>query len=123
MNDPRELALYYSAADVLLFTSIAENFPLVILEAMSCGLPIVAFDVGGVKEVLEHEKTGYLASYLNVPNLIAGIDWVFGLPPDQKTALGNQSSAKIATQYDTKQMVTAYQNLYQNLVTTYDTRH
>ncbi len=115
VNDPAELALYYSAADVLLFTSIAENFPLVILEAMSCGLPIVAFDVGGVAEVLEHKKHGYVGTYLNVPNLIEGLSWVFGRTPSEIRELSAQSSAKIAAQYDTKHMVTAYQNLYQKI--------
>jgi glycosyltransferase involved in cell wall biosynthesis len=116
VGDPNELALYYSAADVLLFTSIAENFPLVILEAMSCGLPIVAFDVGGVKEVLTHEQNGYVGRYLNVPDLITGLNWVFGLSPQQKMTLHGASSAKIASQYDTKHMTAAYQALYENLI-------
>lgn len=115
VHDPAELALYYSASDVLLFTSIAENFPLVILEAMSCGLPIVAFDVGGVAEVIEHKKNGYVGRYLNVPDLIEGLTWVFGRTSTEISTLSQQSSAKIAAQYDTRHMVEAYRILYQTL--------
>jgi glycosyltransferase involved in cell wall biosynthesis len=117
VSDPSELALYYSAADVLLFTSIAENFPLVILEAMCCGLPIVAFNVGGVAEALEHQQNGYIAPYLDVPELIKGVQWVFNLSNEERVALSQRSSAKITEQYDTTAMVSAYQSLYQELIT------
>ena len=116
VNSAEELALYYSAADVLLFTSIAENFPLVILEAMSCGLPIVACDVGGVKEVVTHLENGYIGRYRNSSDLLAGLDWVFALPDATRTELSRQSSAKIHAHYDTTHMTTAYVALYHSLL-------
>jgi N-acetyl-alpha-D-glucosaminyl L-malate synthase BshA len=48
------------AADVLLLPSASESFGLVALEAMSCGVPVIASDVGGLPEVVEHGKNGYL---------------------------------------------------------------
>jgi glycosyltransferase involved in cell wall biosynthesis len=116
VNSAEELALYYSAADVLLFTSIAENFPLVILEAMSCGLPIVAFDVGGVKEVVTHLENGYIGAYRNSNDLLEGLAWVFTLPDTVRTELSERSSAKIQAHYDTTQMTTAYVDLYHSLL-------
>ena len=110
-----ELALYYSAADVLLFTSIAENFPLVILEAMSCGLPIVAFDVGGVKEVVTHLKNGYIAPYQDTSALKEGLDWSLSLPNEEKVTLAKHSSQKIAESYDISNMIQSYFDLYKKL--------
>lgn len=115
VDDPHELALYYSAADVLLFTSTAENFPLVILEAMSCGLPIVAFDVGGVKEVMIHKENGYLAGYRKTADLLAGIEWVSTRTATEREALRERSSAKIRGAYDVRQMTEQYLRLYQTL--------
>lgn len=112
---PAELALYYSAADVLLFTSIAENFPLVVLEAMSCGLPIVAFDVGGVKEVLTHKQHGYVAPYKNIPELIAGIDWVLDMSSQAREELSHSSMGKIRNSYDVSNMTEEYLRLYRKL--------
>lgn len=51
-NSLAELRQYYSNADVFLMTSVCENYPTVCLEAACCGLPIVGFDVGGVKETI-----------------------------------------------------------------------
>jgi glycosyltransferase involved in cell wall biosynthesis len=60
----RELPALYSAADVLLLTSVREGWPNVLLEAMACGTPVVAMNVGGVAEIvggqagrLVHERT------------------------------------------------------------------
>lgn len=115
VNDPSELALYYSAADALLFTSIAENFPLVILEAMSCGLPIAAFDVGGVKEVLTHRETGYVASYKNAQELEQGIRWILSLSAEETQNIALRSHELISSSYDTSKMTHAYLELYKTL--------
>lgn len=116
IDSAEELALYYSAADVLLFTSIAENFPLVILEAMSCGLPIVAFDVGGVKEVVTHLENGYIGAYRDTTDLLVGLDWVFNLTVNKRTELSERSSVKIHAHYDTTHMTAGYIDLYHSLL-------
>jgi glycosyltransferase involved in cell wall biosynthesis len=51
---------YYSAADVVVVPSVYDSFPKVILEAMACGTPVVAFNVGGIPEMISHGKTGFL---------------------------------------------------------------
>ena len=54
------LATICSAADALLFTSLEDNLPNVLFEAMCCGTPTLAFDVGGVPDIVTHETTGLL---------------------------------------------------------------
>jgi glycosyltransferase involved in cell wall biosynthesis len=117
IKNTSELALYYSAADTLLFTSVGENFPLVILEAMSCGLPIVSFDVGGVKEVVTHQENGFIASYKDTVSLKAGLDWVLTLTDEEKSAIAKCSSEKITTHYNTSTMIQSYFDLYRKLTT------
>ena len=48
------------AADILLYPSLADNHPLVVLEAMSNGLAVVSYSAGGIPEQIKHEETGYL---------------------------------------------------------------
>jgi glycosyltransferase involved in cell wall biosynthesis len=54
-------ALAYSAADVFIFPTRADNLPLVLQESMACGTPMVSFRVGGVPELVRHYETGLLA--------------------------------------------------------------
>lgn len=55
------VATYLGAADVFLLTSETESFGLAALEAMSCGIPVVSSDVGGLPEVVAHGETGFWA--------------------------------------------------------------
>ena len=51
----------YSAADMLVIPSLEDNQPQTGLEAMACGIPVVAFEAGGIPEFVRHEQTGLLA--------------------------------------------------------------
>ena len=56
------LATYYRAADVVLVPSRSETFGLVALEAAACGAPVVAAEVGGLRTLVRHGRTGYLVA-------------------------------------------------------------
>jgi glycosyltransferase involved in cell wall biosynthesis len=59
-RDPRELARYYQAADLYLHAAHGDNFPLVVLEALACGTPVVATAIGGIPEQVREGVTGLL---------------------------------------------------------------
>ena len=71
-----ELKKSYSAADILLIPSLADNQPNTIMEAMACGTPCVAFDRGGIPEMINHKKDGYLANGTDIEDLRRGIKWI-----------------------------------------------
>lgn len=65
ISSEKELVNYYRASDLYLHLANAENFPLSILEAMHCGIPVVASNVGGIPEQIIHEKTGFIVDSHN----------------------------------------------------------
>ncbi len=66
-------SIIYSAADLFLFPTRAENFGLVVQEAMACGTPTVSFKVGGVPDLVRPGLTGYLAEPENIQDFCQGI--------------------------------------------------
>lgn len=69
LMDSLSLVLAYNACDTVLISSIAENYPNVILEAMSCGKPCVGFNIGGIPDLIKEGETGCIASLKSVDEL------------------------------------------------------
>lgn len=66
-------SIIYNAADVFVAPSLADNLPYTILESLSCGTSVTAFNIGGIPELIEHKSNGYLAEYRNSEDLARGI--------------------------------------------------
>lgn len=73
VTQARFKAICYSAADLFIHPTRADNLPLMLLESMACGTPMVSFDVGGVPELVRPGITGYLAKYEDADDLCRGI--------------------------------------------------
>ena len=71
-----QMPLLYNAVDAFLTPSLQDNLPNTIAEAMSCGTPCIGFDVGGIPEMIDHLKNGYVARYRNASDLADGIRFV-----------------------------------------------
>lgn len=78
VSGDRLKAIAYSAADLFVFPTRADNFPLMLQESLSCGTPMVSFDIGGVSDLVRHDVTGYLASPENVDDFRYGITQLLG---------------------------------------------
>lgn len=76
ISDENQMAEVYNAADVYLITSLAENFPNVIVECMACGIPAVGFATGGIKDQIQHKKNGWIVPPKDVDGTIKGLSWV-----------------------------------------------
>jgi glycosyltransferase involved in cell wall biosynthesis len=78
LHDDEKLRLLYSAADVVAVPSRLEAFGQTASEAHACGTPVVAFNTGGLADIVAHRQTGYLAKPFDLHDLAAGIEWVLG---------------------------------------------
>lgn len=77
VHDDVSLRLLYSAADVMVVPSRQEAFGQTASEALACGTPVAAFDATGLKDVIEHRQSGYLAQPFVAEDLATGITWLF----------------------------------------------
>lgn len=71
------LAWYYNAADVFLLPSLAEGIPATLKEALSSDIPVIATKVGGIANVIENQKTGFLVPPGNVDELAKALLFFF----------------------------------------------
>lgn len=76
LNDEAKLARLYAAADVCVAPSLQDNLPNIVVEAMACGTPCAAFEIGGMPDMIDHKKNGYLARAFDAKDLAAGIEWI-----------------------------------------------
>ena len=60
VGDRRKLGLLFAAADVFLFSSLEDNLPIMVQESLAAGTPVVGFAAGGIPEMVDHERTGWL---------------------------------------------------------------
>jgi glycosyltransferase involved in cell wall biosynthesis len=68
--------IIYNASDLIVVPSRYDNLPMAASEASLCGIPVVAFNVCGLKDLVVHKKTGWLAKPFNIKSLAKGIIYI-----------------------------------------------
>lgn len=102
------------SSDILLLPSQLESFGLVALEAMSCGVPVVATNTGGIPEVIIHGKTGFLAEVGDISQMAKYCLDILN-NPDLKSELSKNSRQIAIENFDANKIIPQYENLYFNL--------
>jgi len=109
LHDDLSLRVLYSAADALVVPSRQDNLPNTAVEAQACGTPVVAFEIGGLPDIVEHRVSGYLAKAFDSVDLSVGIRWVLYQKASRRIlnitrsqAISRFSNNKIARMYASK---------------------
>lgn len=109
-----DVPVVLQAMDLFVLPSISEGMSNTILEAMSCGLPVVATDVGGNPEIIINNVTGRLVQSGDVDELASILTFLFD-HPDRLQEMGNSSRKHIEDNYSIHEMINNYERLYQEL--------
>ncbi|MDR1893709.1 MAG: glycosyltransferase, partial [Spirochaetales bacterium] len=109
INNHDILAALYNACDVFVCPSMIENLPNVCLEALFCGIPVAAFRTGGIPDIVEHKKTGYLAEPYDTGDLYRGILYCL----DNYEELSRSSVKKAAGDFNSRDTVNKHIKLYE----------
>lgn len=105
-----QLEKSYQYADIFVLTSLYEGMPAVILEAMGCGLPIVASDVGGNNEIVNEGENGFLIPGEDSEKLAQNLAALIN-DPELRRKMGKKSR-EMALRYDWATIMAEYNKLY-----------
>ncbi|MBR3092734.1 MAG: glycosyltransferase family 4 protein [Bacteroidaceae bacterium] len=110
VSDEKSMVEIYNAVDLYVTPSLQDNLPNTIVESMACGVPCVGFRVGGIPEMIDHEKNGYVARYKDAVDFANGILWSLG---DSYDDLCTKAYEKAVATYSEKRVAEKYKEIYQ----------
>jgi len=105
INSQEEMAELYNVADVYVTPTIEDNLPNTVMESLACGTPVAAFNTGGIPDMVDHLKNGYLAEFKSAADLAAGINFVLTAKKNElsvnarKKVLDNFTNDIVADKY------------------------
>lgn len=111
LNVPRVLCY----TDVFIIPSEMESFGLAALEAMSCSVPVISSNAGGLPEVVEHEKTGYTINIGDVDSLSKYM-LLLAEDEDHRKKLGKASQKRARTVFHPDKIIPQYEALYEKVL-------
>jgi len=115
LNDDISLALVYAAADIFVAPSIEDNLPNTVMEALACATPSVAFKIGGMPDMIEHQQNGYLAHPFEVEDLARGINWVLE-DTERYNQLCIRAREKVEQEFTLEIQASKYLKLYNEIL-------
>jgi len=110
-----DVPMIMRAFDVFVLPSQAEGISNTILEAMACGLPVIATDVGGNGELVDNGRTGTLVPRAD-PGTLANKMAIYADDPQLRRRQGENGSDRIANRFSMAQMLSAYSGVYDQLM-------
>lgn len=113
IQDERLMAMTYSAADVFVIPSLEDNLPNTMIESLLCGTPVVGFPVGGIVEVIENGKNGYICENIDANSLRKAIEKTIN---GSHLFLRDEISKEAAQKFNLHQQARSYMELYKKII-------
>lgn len=119
LHDDASLCVLYNAADVTVVPSLQENLSNTVVESLACGTPVVAFNIGGNSDMVDHGVNGALAPAFDADAMAEGIRWV--LEPLRKEALRTAARSIAVERFGETAVCRRYEALYEQAIARYRT--
>jgi len=120
--DQTQLKHAYSAMDVFAFSSKSETQGMVLTEAMAAGVPVIALNASGAREVVNNQVNGLLLNEENIQQFTQALQWMLKLNTSQRRNFRRQA-LKTAQQFSMQTTASTALSQYQKLVTQYNSSH
>ena len=113
LHDDLSLKMVYNAADVLVIPSRQDNLPNTGVEAQACGTPMVAFNVGGLSDIVQHEETGYLVQPFDTMALAERISAIVS-DREKHQSMSKAARDSAVKRFSCSVIAKKYMNVYEN---------
>jgi len=114
VQDEHRKILAYNAADVLVHSAPVDNLPLVVMESIACGTPVVAFAIGGLPDLVQAGQTGWTADRVSVQALAREVQQAVDDLEHGKDLRPTCRQVAV-TEFDMELQARRYLNLYHSL--------
>jgi len=114
LHDDLSLRVLYSAADAIVVPSRQEAFGQTASEAHACTTPVIAFHTGGLPDIVDHRRTGYLAKAFETDDLAYGVAWVLAQRATRQ--LGNQARDRAEARFSATVVAEQYRAVYERVM-------
>lgn len=114
MTGEAKLSEVYNLADVFVLPSLQESLSYMTMEAMACGKPVVAFDSGGVRDLVLDGETGFLITKKDAAGMASALDRLIA-NPDLLAKLGAQARAHVEANFSESVVANKYLECYESL--------
>ena len=111
----KQVVKILNASDIFVLSSYSEGFPMVILEAMAAGLPIVATKVGAIPEIIEDGINGFLVRIKDADELCQKIA-VLAANKHLRLNMGNENIARVAARYSIESVAQIFDKTYREIL-------
>ena len=108
-----EMIDMYNMTDVYVIPSLEDSFNSTVIESMACETPVVSFATGGIVDIIEHKKNGYLAEYNNSESLAEGIMWV--MSHNENNVLGRNGRERVLEKFRSEVVADKYLKVIEDI--------
>ncbi len=112
--DVNKLVQCYNSADLFAAPSLEDNLPNTVMESLSCGVPVVAFNIGGMPDMIGHKSNGYLAKPYSHQDFAEGLYWI--LTGTDKQKLQTNAREKVINNFTPDIIGKRYLDLYKSIL-------
>lgn len=111
VKNEAEMVKLYQAADLFVLPSMQDNLPNTVVESLACGTPVVAFNIGGVPEMVQHRSSGFLAAPGKPKELAEGILFVM----EKSDELGRNARSFAQEKFAPAEVARQYDEIYKSV--------
>ena len=114
-SDDESLTCLYSAVSLMIVPSRQDNLPNTVSESLACGTPVVAFNIGGLPDMVDHKCSGYLAIPYDPKDLARGLELVLKEQSNNED-MSKAARKKAEEKFSTGKMTREYLSLYKSIL-------